>query len=161
RWPDYVRAETDLRVGRHIIVAPDHALVQGQKIEPMAAIDPSEDPLGWGANGLAPAATATAVPTSSPIANRRPRRSRPADRNPPPAPPAPSGRGRAAARQHDPDLAQRQRQAPGGRPPERPLSLPQPARKKRHPLRRSVPSAVAALAGASRALTCACAAASC
>jgi uncharacterized protein YrrD len=79
RWPDYVKAETDLRVGRHIIVAPDHALVQGQKIEPLAGIDPGEDPIGWGANGLAPVATATAVPTSSPIANRRPRRSRPAD----------------------------------------------------------------------------------
>jgi hypothetical protein len=46
-WPDYVRADVDLRVGRHIIVAPDHALVQGEKIEPPAAVDPSEDRAGW------------------------------------------------------------------------------------------------------------------
>jgi sporulation protein YlmC with PRC-barrel domain len=73
-WPDYIRAEADLRVGRHIIVAPDNALVQGEKIEPLQIVDPSEDPTGWRAPSVAlPPAPAPVEP----IANKRPRRSRP------------------------------------------------------------------------------------
>ncbi|HEY3111477.1 MAG TPA: PRC-barrel domain-containing protein [Chloroflexota bacterium] len=74
RWPDYVKAEADLRVGRHIIVAPDHALVQGEKIEPLTPVDPSEDPTGW--QPTAPAPPVAAAPL---VANKRPRRSRPAE----------------------------------------------------------------------------------
>jgi uncharacterized protein YrrD len=69
-WPDYVKAEAD-QVGRHIIVAPDRALVQGEKIAPPAAVDPHEDPTGW---RIAPAAPATPPPELVP--NERPRRSR-------------------------------------------------------------------------------------
>jgi uncharacterized protein YrrD len=72
-WPDYIRAETDLRVGRHIIVAPDHALVQGQKIEPIVPVDPSEDPSGW----QIPVAVAPR-PMPEVARNVRPRRTRPA-----------------------------------------------------------------------------------
>ena len=72
-WPDYVSADSDLRVGRHIIVAPDHALVQGEKIQPLVPVDPSEDPAGW----QIPAAPMAVGPLQV-VANRRPRRSRPA-----------------------------------------------------------------------------------
>jgi sporulation protein YlmC with PRC-barrel domain len=71
-WPDYVRAEAD-RVGRHIIVAPDHALVQGERIVPLAEADPSEEPTGW---RIAPAAPAVRPPELVP--GERPSRSRPA-----------------------------------------------------------------------------------
>jgi sporulation protein YlmC with PRC-barrel domain len=67
-WPDYVRAEADLRVGRHIIVAPDRALVQGEKIEPLATVDPSEDPTGWQI-----AAPSPAPPPPRVVTNRRAR----------------------------------------------------------------------------------------
>jgi hypothetical protein len=70
-WPDYVKAEAD-QVGRHIIVAPDRALVQGERIAPPAA-DPREDPSGW---RIAPATPVTRPPELVPTA--RPRRSRPA-----------------------------------------------------------------------------------
>src|SRR5262245_22432349 len=67
-WPDYVRAGADVRVGRHILVAPDNALVQGEKIQPLAMPDPSDDPSGW---------QSTAPPPPAPVvAKKRPRRSR-------------------------------------------------------------------------------------
>jgi uncharacterized protein YrrD len=72
-WPDYVKAEADLRVGRHIIVAPDHALVQGEKIEPLVPVDQTEDPTGW------QIPTAVAPPPLPEVErNARPRRTRPA-----------------------------------------------------------------------------------
>jgi sporulation protein YlmC with PRC-barrel domain len=74
-WPDYIRASADVRVGRHIIVVPDDALVQGEKIEPLVAADPSEDPTGW-------LAQAPAGPLQV-VANRRPRRARPTEPAPP------------------------------------------------------------------------------
>jgi sporulation protein YlmC with PRC-barrel domain len=71
RWPDYVRADQDLRIGRHIIVAPDNALVQGAKIEPLAALDPNEDPVGW-----TPLSPGVAAPAPVAPRNTRPRRTR-------------------------------------------------------------------------------------
>jgi sporulation protein YlmC with PRC-barrel domain len=78
RWPDYIRASADLRVGRHIIVAPDNALVQGEKIEPLAIVDPAEDPTGWQVSAPAPAPLPLQV-----VANKRPRRARSAETAPP------------------------------------------------------------------------------
>lgn len=46
-WPDYVRADADVRVGRHMIVAPDSALVQGERIAPLTELDPSVEAAGW------------------------------------------------------------------------------------------------------------------
>jgi sporulation protein YlmC with PRC-barrel domain len=70
-WPDYVRADLDLRIGRHIIVAPDAALVQGEKIQPLPEIGDAEAP-GWVER--AP----VAAPAIEAPRNKRPRRARPA-----------------------------------------------------------------------------------
>lgn len=69
-WPDYVRADLDLRVGRHIIVVPETALVQGEKIQPL--VEPTDqDGSGW--MERMPAAGVAEAPRS-----KRARRARPA-----------------------------------------------------------------------------------
>lgn len=61
-WPDYVRADADVRVGRHMIVAPDSALVQGERIEPLKEPDMSTDAPGWGER-VAPAEPVVTQPS--------------------------------------------------------------------------------------------------